>query len=138
MQGDDCAVRADARVLVAEQRRPGRQPAEVDQEQARREGDGEDLEPELERLHVGDPPHPAEPDVEAHDDADGEHADEVRGAGDDVERQPRPLELGHEVEAADQEHGRRGEPPDSGATQPRLGEVGDCVGAEAAQRGRDE
>ena len=64
---DHHAVRAGARQLVAEQRGPRGQSAEVDQQQDRGERDREHLDPVLEGLHVGDAAHPAEHDVERDD-----------------------------------------------------------------------
>ena len=104
----------------------------MDQQQAGGQGDREHLEPELEGLHVGDSPHPAEADVERDHEADGKHADEVRRTGDDAQRQARALQLRDEVETADQEHGRGSERAQAGTAQPRLGEVGDRVGPEPA------
>ena len=136
--GDDQPVRPGGGIGVAEERRPRREPAEVDQQQAGGDRDREHLEPELERLDVGDPPHPSEPDVDGDDEADGEHADEVGRAGDDVQSQARALELGDQVEPGDQEHRHRGERPHARAAQSRLGEVGDRVGPESAQGRGDE
>jgi hypothetical protein len=64
--------------------------------------------------------------------------DPVRRPGDDVERQPRALQLRQQVEAADQQHDPGGEHPQTRAPEPRLGEVGDRVRAEPPQRRGDE
>ena len=127
-----------ARVVAAEHRGALGQPAEVQQQQAGGQRDRERLEPVLERLHVGDAAHPAERHVERHDAADRHHADPVGRVDDLPERQAGALELGHEVEAADQQHDRGRQRPQRRRAQPRLGEVGDRVGAEAAQRRGDE
>ena len=74
---DDEPARRRPRQLVAEQRGALGQPAQVEQQQARREGDRERLQPVLERLHVGDAAHAAGRDVARHDGADREHPDPV-------------------------------------------------------------
>ena len=83
-----------------------------------------ELQHELERLHVGGRPHPAErerdPDRRARDD----DADPVRRAAHHGQHHARRLELGHQVQGGDHEddHGReRAQAP---RAQARLGEVG--------------
>ena len=131
-------ARADVRIVGAEQRRAFGKPTEVDQQNDHGHRDREHLHPELERLHVGDPPHPADRDVDRDDRADDQHPDPVRRTGDDVQRQPRTLQLWHQIEASDQQHDPRGDRTDPGTAQPCLDEVGDRVGAEPAQRRGDE
>ena len=99
------------RDAVAEQRVLVRQAAEVDQQQARRQGDCERLEPELEGLDVRDPAHSPERHVEGDDRADHRDAEPVGGARDLLQGDARPLELRDEIEAGDAEHDRRREQP---------------------------
>ena len=127
-----------ARVLTPEQGGASGQPAEVDDEQAGRDRDREHLDPELKGLDVGDAAHAADGHVDGDDRRHQDDADPVGRAGHDSERQAGPLELGQQIEPADEEHDRRGQRTDAGAAQPRLREVGNRVGAKAPQRGRDE
>ncbi len=70
-------------------------------------GDGHDLEPVLERLDEGDALHAAAGDAERHDGAEHDDADPLGTAHGHLQGDARPLELGEQVEAADQDHGRR-------------------------------
>ena len=104
-----------------------------------REGDGEDLEPILEGLDQRDALHAAERDVEGDDRAHDHDAGPIRQAGEDVsERGARALHLGHGVEEADEEHEADRDLAEHRRIIAALGEVRDGVGAEAAQRARDE
>src|SRR5690606_17704392 len=52
--------------------------------------------------------------------------------------EPGALQLGQQIQPADADHQHAGHPPDRLRGEPRLGEVGQRVGAGAAQRGGDE
>ena len=104
-----------------------------------RQGDGEDLEPILESLDQRDALHAAERDVEGDDRAHDHDAGPIGQAGEDVgERGARALHLGHGVEEADEEHEADRDLAEHRRIITALGEVGDGVGAEAAQRTGDE
>ena len=51
-----------------------------------------------------------------------------------LQGEPGALQLGQQVEAADEQDHDRGGPAQGGRVQPPLGEIGDGVGAEAPQR----
>ncbi len=125
--------------------RRGRRPAdgavvveEVDDEHEGGHRDGGELEPVLERLDEGDRAHAAADDVADDDDGDRDDADPVGNPEQDVQCQSRALELGDEVEHADDgdDHHRQGAQPSR--TEPELREVRHGVGAGPAQRGGDE
>ena len=99
-----------------------------------RDGQCGDLEPVLEGLHEGDALHPAAGDAQGHDDPEDDDPDPLRAPEGHLEGQPRPLELGQEVEAADDEDDAGGGTAEERRLQPALGEVRNRVGAEAPQR----
>jgi len=93
-----------------------------------RDGDSGEFQAVLEGLHEGDPLHAPACDRRCNHQPQHHHADPARAAEGDLQRDTSALELGEEVEAADQEnhHGR-------GLAQRRrvetaLGEIGDGVG----------
>lgn len=108
-----------------------------DQEEHRHQQRGE-LEPVLEGLDEGDAAHAARRDRAGDDDGDDEPADPFGRAGEDLQRQARPLELRQQVEPADADDEQAGQTPHPGRFEAGLGEVGERVRAGAAQRGGDE
>ena len=107
----------------------------VGQQHDGRQGDRRHLEPVLEGLNERDPLHAAEEHVGGDEAADPDHADPVGRAEDRPQGDPRPLELGQQVEPADEQHEAGGQPAHRQRVEPALGEVGNGVGAEAAQGG---
>ncbi len=130
---------ADAGNASAGESCAGRLAASDDEQQC---DDGQrerrELQPELERLHERDRAHAARGD----DDRD-EHGDRDRPGprgqpGGDPHGERRALQLRHDVEPSDHDHQHARDPPRPLRLEARLGEVGDRVGARAAQRRRDE
>ena len=97
-----------------------------------------ELEPVLEGLDEGDAPHPASAHVDHHDEADDQRPDPGRRVDGRGEGQPGALELGKQVEPADRDDQDRAQGPDRARAEPSLGEVGQRIGAAAAQRRSDE
>ncbi|GKQ35395.1 hypothetical protein ALMP_19380, partial [Streptomyces sp. A012304] len=108
-----------------------------DQEEGGDEEGGE-LQPVLEGLHEGDAAHAARGDGHGDDDGDDHPAEGVGRPGEDGERQPRALELRQQIEPADADDEGAREPSYRLGGEAGLGEVGEGVGAGAAQRGGDE
>ena len=104
-----------------------------------RHGDGEHLDPVLDRLHQRDALHAAERDVERDDRAHHHHAHPVRQAGENVgQRRARAFHLRHRVEEPDEQHEADGDLAEHRRVVAALGEVRNRVGPEAPQRPGDE
>src|SRR5690606_21634788 len=108
-----------------------------DQKQGGDEQGGE-FEPVLEGLDEGDAAHAAGGDDGGDDDGDAHPAEPVGRAGQHGEGESGALEPGQQVEPADADDERPRQPAHRLGGQPGLGEVGEGVGAGAAQRGGDE
>ena len=123
-------------------RRPGRRRGAVaepdEQQEDHREQQGGQLEPVLEGLHERDRPHAAGEHADEHHEGDDQAAEPGVEAGGQPQRQARALELGDQVEPADADDQHRRDRPDVPRPEPGLGEVGQRVGARAAQRGGDQ
>ena len=72
------------------------------------------------------------------DHGDGDRADPRGQSRRDAHREGRALQLRHDVEPADHDHEEARDPARPPRLEPRLGEVGDRVGARAPQRRRHE
>lgn len=108
-----------------------------DQEEGGDEQRGE-LQPVLEGLHEGDAAHAAGRDGGDHDDGHDQSAERVGCAGEDGQRESCALELGQQVQPADADDEGSREASYRVRGEAGLGEVGEGVGAGAAQRGGDE
>lgn len=99
---------------------------------------GGQLQPVLERLDEGDAAHAAGGHDHRDDDGDDHRTEPVGRAGEHGEGESGALQLGQQVEPADADDEGAREPPYRVRGEPGLGEVGQRVGAGAAQRGGDE
>lgn len=100
--------------------------------------EGGELEPVLEGLDEGDAAHAARGDDDDDHDRHDDPAERCGRPGEHGQREPRALELGQQVEPAHADDERPREPPHRLGGEAGLGEVGQGVGAGAAQRGGDE
>ena len=108
------------------------------QQEEHRHGQRGELQPVLERLHERDRPHAAGSTLTTTTTATSSPPDPRRRAGDVLQRQAGALELRHQVEPADETTSTRAVRRTTRRLQPGLGEVGQRVGARAAQRRGDQ
>ncbi len=99
---------------------------------------GGEFEPELEGLDEGDAAHAPGGHDRGDDDGDDHPAQPAGRPAEHGQRQSGALELRQQVQPADPDDEGSREPPHPLGGEPCLGEVGQRVGARAAQRGGDE
>jgi hypothetical protein len=103
-------------------------------EDQRGQRDGHDLHPVLKRLNKGDASHTTNGNVKGNDGAHHHHANPIRRAGDDGERDTGAFHLGEQIEPSDGEHEDRCNSSIDDRVETALSEIGNGVGAESAQR----